>query len=138
MRELLLDANLLVRFLANDDAAQSPIALQIFEQAERGNLTLFIDAVAIAECIYVLTGVRFKRKRAEVAQALRDALGSSGIVVRDEPIVLDALARFSAKSIDFQDAWLAANAAGQSRDVVSFDRDLDRFSDVRRIDPGSL
>ncbi len=54
-------------------------------------------------------------------------------------LILDAnvLVRFLVQrsSVDFADAWLAATAAETHREVVSFDRDLDRFTDVKRFEP---
>lgn len=53
--------------------------------------------------------------------------------------ILDAnvLVRFRVQrsSEDFADAWLAATAAETHQEVASFDRDLDRFTDVKRFEP---
>jgi len=138
MRELLVDANLLIRFLAGDDPLQSPIATRLFEQAELGKVVLLVDAVVVAECVYVLTGARFKRTRAEAARVIGAALQNPGIIVRDDVVLADALARFGAKTVDFQDAWLAACASAAGKAVLSFDYDLDKFHDVTRVDPASL
>lgn len=138
MREFLLDANILVRFLAGDDPLQSPIARRIFEQAEAGEIALFVDAVVVAECVYVLTGVGFKRKRAEVAAVIGEVLRNPGVVTKDHALVMDALSRFGSKSVDFQDAWLSACAAVMARKIISFDADLDKFADITRVEPRSI
>ena len=48
MKELLLDANVLVRFLVQDDAVQSPAATALLEAAERQECRLHLDGLAIA------------------------------------------------------------------------------------------
>jgi predicted nucleic acid-binding protein len=49
--------------------------------------------------------------------------------------MLDALERFKSHPVDFPDAWVAAIAAHQGVAIASFDRDFDRFKDVKRFQP---
>jgi predicted nucleic acid-binding protein len=42
---------------------------------------------------------------------------------------------FAACNVDFADAWLAARASHLRRPVASFDRDLDKFKDIKRFEP---
>jgi predicted nucleic acid-binding protein len=49
--------------------------------------------------------------------------------------VLDALARYKARNVGFPDALAAATAADESIPVASFDRDLDKFTDIQRYEP---
>ena len=50
-------------------------------------------------------------------------------------LLVDALLRFRDHGVDFADAWLAARAARDGQHVASFDRDLDKFRDVKRHEP---
>jgi predicted nucleic-acid-binding protein len=134
MKELLLDANVLVRFLVQDDAVQSPAATALLEAAERQECRLHLDGLAIAESVYVLVG-HYRRNRRDVAHALLALIQSSGVVTTNADVVSDALQRFAAVNVDFADAWLAARAAHLGYGVASFERDLDRFKDIRRIEP---
>ncbi len=54
-----------------------------------------------------------------------------------EEVTLDALERFKSHPVDFPDALVAAIAAHQGVPVVSFDRDFDRFKDVKRFQPSA-
>lgn len=136
MSELLLDANVLVRFLVQDDPKQSKAASALFEKAERGDLLLHLDALIVAEAVYVLMG-RYGRERTEVASVLLAIIQNSGVETRDAVSVADALQRFGAANVDFADAWLAARAAQFGRAVASFDRDLDKFKDIKRFEPSA-
>jgi predicted nucleic acid-binding protein len=134
MKALLLDANVLVRFLTQDDPRQSPAATALFEKAERREITLHLDGLAVAEAVYVIIG-RYGRSRTDVANVLLALVQNAGIETVEADIVTDALRRFAGFNVDFADAWLAARAARDNRAIASFDRDLDKFKDVKRIEP---
>jgi predicted nucleic acid-binding protein len=136
MRALLLDANVLVRFLVQDDPKQSPAATAIFEKAERGEITLHLDVLAVAEVVYVLMG-RYGRSRTEVVDAVLAMIQNPGVETSEGTMVTDALHRFGALNVDFADAWLAAWSAHTGRAVASFDRDLDKFKDIQRVEPAA-
>ena len=134
MRELILDANVLVRFLVQDVPQQAKAAKKLVEQAESGALLLVVDPMIIAETVYVLTSY-YKKPREAVANALLAFVQSDGVSVGEESRLVDALRRFQRMPVDFADAWLAATAVETHREVASFDRDLDRFGDVKRLEP---
>jgi predicted nucleic acid-binding protein len=134
MKELLLDANVLVRFLVQDDPKQSPAATALFEKAERREVALRLDSLAVAEVVCVLIG-RYGRSRTEVVNVLLAVIQNAGVEAFEEAVVADALRRFGALNVDFADAWLEARAAHSGRAVASFDRDFDKFKDVKRVEP---
>jgi predicted nucleic acid-binding protein len=134
MKELLLDANVLVRLLVQDDPGQGAAATALFEKAERREVALLVDALMVAEVVYVLMGP-YRRSRTEVVQVLLALLQNAGVETMDKAVVTDALQRFAAFNVDFSDAWMAARAAQLDRPVASFDRDFDKFKDIRRFQP---
>jgi predicted nucleic acid-binding protein len=134
VKEYLLDANVLVRFLVQDDVKQSSAATDLLEKAERRDVVLHLDPLVLAETVYVLTR-RYDRPRIEVANVLLSFIQNPGIITMEEATVADALQRFATFNVDFADAWLAARAARLRHPVASFDRDLDRFKDIKRFEP---
>ena len=134
MKEFLLDANVLVRFLVQDDPKQSAAATALFEKAERREVVLHLDALVVAESVYVLIG-RYGRSRTEVVDVLLALIQNAGIETMEADVVTDALQRFAAFNVDFSDAWLASRGARLRRPVASFDRDLDKFKDIKRFEP---
>jgi predicted nucleic-acid-binding protein len=134
MTEFVLDANVLVRFLVQDDPKQSAAAMVLFEKAERREVLLHLDSLIVAESVYVLIG-RYGRTRTEVANVLLAIIQNPGVETAEADVVTDALQRFGAIHVDFPDAWLAARAAQHGRSVASFDRDLDKFKDIQRFEP---
>jgi len=134
MKEFLLDANVLVQFLVQDDLGQSAAATALFEKAERREIRLHLEALTVAEAVYVLMGP-YGRSRTEVVNVLLAIIQNAGVETLDENVVCDALQRFAAFNVDFSDAWLAARAMQLGHAVASFDRDFDKFKDVQRIEP---
>ena len=134
MKTCVLDANVLVRFLAQDSPAMSRAAKKLLQDAETGDSELHLDPTIIAEVIFVLTKV-YNHTRVAVADALLDLIENPGIKVVQLSIVRDALKRFKAISVDFPDAWIAAIAAENKLPVASFDHDIDKFKDITRFEP---
>jgi predicted nucleic acid-binding protein len=131
---LLLDANMLVRFLVQDDPRQSAAATALLEKAERREVALMLEAMVVAEVVCVLLG-RYGRSRGEVSSVLLSIIQNVGVDTLERDVVTDALQRFAAVNVDFSDAWMAARAAQLDHAVASFDRDFDKFKDIRRFEP---
>jgi predicted nucleic acid-binding protein len=50
-------------------------------------------------------------------------------------MIIGALQRFAVVNVDFSDAWMAARADHLGHAMASFDRDFDKFKDIRRFEP---
>jgi predicted nucleic acid-binding protein len=82
MKEYLLDANVLVRFLVQDEPRQSAAATALFETAERREIVLHLDGLAVAEAVYVLVG-RYGRARSDVVNVLLAVIQNAGVETMD-------------------------------------------------------
>jgi len=133
-RELLLDANVMLRFLVGDPADQSERVADLLLRAEREGHALIVQPFIVAEVFYVLASV-YRTPRRKAVASVAGFLNGPSVDVEDEAIVMDAIARYLDSRIDFADCLLAAQGAGESISVASFDRDLDRFDDVQRLEP---
>lgn len=130
-----LDANVILRYLLNDDPKQSPIAADIFERAQAGEFRLFLSSVILLEVFYVLAGA-YKLTRQKAAGILL-TLVSSGLVYCDNIVVVsDTLNRIISNNVSFGDAYLAASAVHKKEPVASFDHHLAGFQDVEMFNIG--
>jgi predicted nucleic acid-binding protein len=128
-----LAANVILRFLRNDDAKQSPAAARLFQKAAGGKTALFISAVTINEVFFAFTSF-YKLSQSDVARKIIPFIRTGIAEFEQEDCLLDALQRVIDESVDFGDAYLAAFAARHQDQVASFDRDLRRFKDIKRYD----
>jgi predicted nucleic-acid-binding protein len=128
-----LDANVILRFLRNDDARQSPAAARLFQKAAGGTVALFISAVTINEVFFAFTS-SYKLSHPDTAGKLLPFIRASVVEFEHEDCLVDALQRVISEKVDFGDAYLAARAA-QAKDLVaSFDQDLKSFKDIQLYD----
>jgi predicted nucleic-acid-binding protein len=134
--KFLLDTNVIIRFLTQDDAAQLEKSKRLIGAAESGKCELLLRPWIVAEVIYVLRDVYGLKDRAKAAGLLRQLVHASGIVTEGRECVLDALARYEKTNVDFAEALLAAEAVALGVRPASFDRDLDKFTDIKRLEPG--
>jgi predicted nucleic acid-binding protein len=61
-------------------------------------------------------------------------INTPGLNISEETRVRDALHRYHDTNVSFVDAFLAALGVESSHPIFSFDRGLDKFKDIRRIE----
>ena len=117
-----LDTNVIVRYLAQDDKVQSPIATRLMERLTPENPG-YVGSVVLAEISWVLSRA-YKTPRDEIAKAIESLLRSAELVVENAEAAYRALGRYRAsRSVDYADALIAEAAAlAGARETVTFDR----------------
>jgi predicted nucleic acid-binding protein len=130
----LVDTNVLVRFFTGDPAELASRARRLIARADAGELVLVVLPVVVAGTFYTLESF-YEIERKRVASKLANLLQCRGIQAVEAGRVLDALNRCEKRAAHFADAYLAAAAVELKHPIASFDRDFDRFADVRRIEP---
>lgn len=124
MSVVVVDTNVIVRFLVQTPLDQYERARKLIEMASAGETELSLSAVVVSEVAAILHHV-YGRTQAEVAGALLALTTARGIQVEDEAIVLKALERSrDLKDTDFVDAYVAAKAEADGRPVATFDKAL--------------
>jgi predicted nucleic-acid-binding protein len=94
-----------------------------------------MTAIAIAEMVWVLSGVHYGFSRDESRQAIGEVLSIPGLQVGDSEAIGAALDIYAAHNVDFIDAYQAAIAGTSGMTIVSFDRDFDGIPGAARIEP---
>jgi predicted nucleic acid-binding protein len=129
-----LDANVVLRFLRNDDEKQSPAAARLIAGAKGGKIRLVMSAVTVAEVFYVLARA-YKHPRPDAAAKILPLVQSAVIEFDNRALIIDSLERVGKANVDFGDAYLAATAAALGDIVATFDRDLESFGDMTVLVP---
>jgi predicted nucleic-acid-binding protein len=117
-----LDTNVVVRFLAQDDEVQSPIATRLISRLTRERPG-FITAVVLAEITWVLSR-SYRASREDIAKAVEGLLRSAELIVENADAAYRALGSYQvSKSAEYADALIAqtASLAGAS-ETVTFDQ----------------
>lgn len=116
-----LDTNVLVRYIADDDASQSAAAAKIIDSLST-ETPGFVPFVVIAELVWVLQfSYRFNKQ--EIAEVVEKLLRSAELRIERAEIVAQALRQFRIRRADFADCLLerSAHAAG-CQHTLTFDR----------------
>jgi predicted nucleic-acid-binding protein len=96
---------------------------------------LLLADLVVAECVYVLESF-YEVKRPRVAELMRAAIALPSIETMDADLLLRALAVYELDRLDFAEAYLVALAEATGvREIVSFDRSVDRVDTVGRREP---
>jgi predicted nucleic-acid-binding protein len=119
-----LDTNVLIRFLVEDDEAQSRRARKLVEEAGELEEPLFVSDVVVCETVWVLES-RYKVSRRQVAQVLDQVLHAAQLAFGSQDLLVRALGAFARGRGDFADYVIAEHARGAGCDTVAtFDRSL--------------
>jgi predicted nucleic-acid-binding protein len=124
----LVDTNVVLRFLLDDDALQSPKARRLFLNAAHGKETLEIGDGVLAETVWVLQS-HYRIARLEIARHIVRLLGLPGVHGQGgSRALLEALATYGSTPCDIVDCLLDARARARHTSVYTFD-----VTDFRRM-----
>jgi predicted nucleic-acid-binding protein len=99
-----------------------------------GERFLLTDLV-VAECVYVLESF-YEVEQSRIARLMRAALALPGVDVVDAATLHRALEVYELDRLDFAEAYLVAQAEATGvREVLSFDRSIDRVQTIVRREP---
>lgn len=117
-----LDTNILVRYLTQDDPAQSQRATGIIERQLTEENPGFISVVTMVEVVWVLDRV-YRLAAAEIAAAIEHILETDVLVVQNEQEVFTSMIALKEGRARFSDALIVAlgEMAGCSY-TLTFDR----------------
>jgi predicted nucleic-acid-binding protein len=128
-----VDANVLLRFLTGEPEEMAEKSERLFERARRGEVSLRVHSVVVAEAVWVLQSY-YGHPRPDIAASLVPLLAGRGFKVEGATAVAHALETMAEKNVDFADALLAESARFAKQSVASFDRDFRKLG-VESIEP---
>ena len=119
-----IDTNVLVRFVAQDDPAQSPQATKLIREALARGDTVFVSGVVLAETVWVLKSY-YRLPRHAIALMLEALLGAPGFEVEAAVEAAAALQNYRALQGDYVDYLIGHLAdSRKSGPVYTFDQGL--------------
>ena len=126
-----LDTNVLVRYLAQDDAIQSRQATEIIERQLTEEHAGFISLVTMVETVWVLDRV-YGLSKHEVAKAVEGILQADTLLVQNEQEAFTAIMALKAGAGSFSDALIGALGAWAGcTATLTFDTKAKRLKQFR-------
>ena len=115
-----LDANVLVRYFAQDDAVQSTQANRIMEVLSEDNCG-FVSVVSMVELVWVMQSA-YQADRATVTNIMQTLFSIASIKVENTETVQKALRTYSNTQADFADCLIVKSCEAAGCDVtMTFD-----------------
>ena len=127
-----LDTNVLVRYLAQDDARQSALASAMIDRLTPEDPG-FVATVALVELVWVMQSC-YAASKAEIVAILETLLRTRELVIENAGNTAQAVQRYAASKADFADCLIegTARAAGCLH-TVSFDKNAVRSAGMQPV-----
>jgi len=123
--KVLLDANVLIRFLTRDHEEHYLKSIEIFRDIESGKIEAMLMDFILAEVIYVLKRI-YKLEKKDISSTLKKLLLYKHLYTENKLVTFEALEIYADKNIDFADALFCAKKKLEGFEIVSFDNDIGR------------
>ncbi|MCA9834709.1 MAG: type II toxin-antitoxin system VapC family toxin [Thermomicrobiales bacterium] len=136
MNPAFLDTNIFVYHLTNNHPDHSPRCSALLAEVEAGALRAYTSVTAIDETLRVLTKA-FGHDRAAAGEMFSLMLTPPDIQIDHRDAVLNAIEFWTQQSpLSFVDCFhLALTAELGLSEIYSFDKKMDRYPGVERIEP---
>lgn len=131
-KQVVIDTNLLVRYLINDDQKKAEAVDNLLDRANKGEVRIVIPSVVIAELVWVLESF-YQLKAGAILELVEAIINTSGLDVADKSTIISALRLYRSKNIDFIDAWIIEFAKERGvKTIYTFDKR--HFRDMEGIE----
>jgi predicted nucleic acid-binding protein len=126
MKTIVIDANVMIRFLLADHPRLSPAAKSVFLKAQNGKLRIYLDEVIVAEVVWTLSSF-YKIKRKDIGEKLEKLISQDWIINPKKDLILSSLSLFVSHNLDYIDCWIYVVAKDTKLSLETFDKDLKRL-----------
>jgi predicted nucleic-acid-binding protein len=120
---IVLDTNVLVRYVTQDDPEQAAEAGQLIETYDSVPNSMLIPNEVIIETVWVLES-SYKKARIEIQTFLHQMAQVESFAFQDDDLIREAIEAFGATRLDMADIVLALLARKSKAHLVTFDKKL--------------
>ncbi len=129
-----LDANIILRYVLDDNEELTAKAERIWQAIEDGAVTAVLEPVTLAEVVFVLASV-YRLPNATISEAVLPLLQVEGVRMHNRERYLHALRLFGTTVKHFGDACACATALDETGGLLySFDRGMPEIAGLRRAE----
>jgi predicted nucleic-acid-binding protein len=130
-----VDTNIFIRYFVPDHPEHSPLARQLFEQIERGEVSVRITDTVVFETVFTLEKY-YRVPRVKIAEVWLDVLTLPGLVASNKEILRDTFGLWVERSaLSYADSFHLISAKAMGLDtMITFDRKMS-IPGVTRVEP---
>lgn len=117
-----IDTNVLLRYFAQDDPIQSPLANAFIEEQSALEVQIFVNRIVLCELVWVLSRA-YRYKKTAIANVIEKILSTEAFVVENSGAAWLALEDYKKSGVDFSDILISKinKAAGYAK-TATFDK----------------
>lgn len=123
MVKKLIDANVVLRYLLQDDDALFKKASALLERVKVGEEAVVIPESVVAECVYVLLKV-YKINRQIISEKLGGLFAYKGIANPDKKDLTDSIILFGQTQLSIVDCIACSRSINNGMSLFTFDDGL--------------
>ena len=123
---IIVDANIIIRFLLNDHPKLSQLATSLFSKAQKKLIKIYLDEVILAEVIWTLSSF-YKIKKADLIDNIEKFISQDWIVNTKKKSMLKALYLYKSSNLDYIDCWIFVVSQALKFKLETFDKNLRRL-----------
>ncbi|OGG29906.1 hypothetical protein A2973_00225 [Candidatus Gottesmanbacteria bacterium RIFCSPLOWO2_01_FULL_49_10] len=131
-KTVILDTNILLRFLRHDQPQHFGHVQKLFQEAEKGTIACHIDSVVLAEVIWTLASY-YNVSRFEIASTLETLLVQKWMLNEHKQTLLSALHQYQETNLDYIDCWLVAVSEEKHIPFETFDMKLKKRQKINTL-----
>lgn len=131
-----IDTNVLIYHLGQPEHVNGPPSSELFSRLQAGTEVGYLSSTVLLECIHVFR-TQFNAPNMAVADALLEILSFAGLRTDHPEALVDALNFWRSQGpLSFADCFHLALARQLGMaGIYTFDRVMDRYPGVERIEP---
>ena len=136
MTELkLIDANIILRFLTNDEPHQAAACAKLLQRVEQNLEEVFIADLVMADVVWTLEKY-YRVEKERIRVLLSRILALAGLKCSSKNTFLQALDIYTEHNIDWTDAFVMAQmlAAGREK-IYTYDLDFEKVEGITPLTP---
>jgi len=124
---VVIDTNILLRYLRNDHPTLSIKAKKIFDKAYKNDVNIYFDEIVLAETIWVLSSY-FKTPKSIIVSTLLEQLYFDWIINPRKKLMIKALGLFEKTNLSYIDCWIfTVNQSIKTTSLETFDNNLKKL-----------
>ena len=127
MAQIIIDTNILLRYILRDIEGQYLISKKFFTQAKLKNIQLIVPQIVIFEIVFNLNKF-YDFDKEQIIKTIEDLLSTNYLNVEDWEIFNMAVGIYENNSIDFVDCFIIAKAQISGPKIFSFDKDFKKLT----------
>lgn len=130
MAKILIDTNLIIRFLVNDDPKKAAKVKRVL--LETKNTNVLLDTV-VAEIVWVLSSY-YEQDKSSILEKIR-ALIHVDTISCNKSLLDRSLTIWGNNNLSFIDSYIAASVELEDLKIYSYDRQFDNIKTITRLEP---